>query len=108
MNLGSRVGKLEHQIPVRQVTTAVPDDPVAFARGFLAGAFGVDDLDRTNPNHTGWLAQMCAFLQTLEPDHQAWLRLAHEQHPGAYPGQLLLPATDEQILEALDAVMRRG
>ncbi|AMV25165.1 hypothetical protein VT84_12270 [Gemmata sp. SH-PL17] len=108
MNLGNRVHKLEFQIPVRRVSAAVPNDPVAFARGFLAGAFGVDDLDRTNPNHTGWLAQMSAFLQTLEPDHQAWLRLVHERHSGAYPGQILLPASDEQVLEALDVVMRRG
>ncbi|MBP3954831.1 hypothetical protein J8F10_05985 [Gemmata sp. G18] len=108
MNLGNRVGKLEFEIPVRRASTAVPNEPVAFARGLLAGAFGVDDLDRTNPNHTVWLAQMSAFLQTLKPEHQAWLRLVHERHPGAYPDQLLLPASDEQILEALDAVMRRG
>ncbi len=108
MTLGNRVGKLELQILVRRVTAAVPNDPVAFARGLLAGEFKVGDLDRTNPNHTGWLSQMCAFLQTLQPEHQSWLRLVHERHPGAYPGQILLPATDEQILDALDAVMRRG
>ena len=108
MNLGSRVGKLELEIPVRRVTAAVPNDPVAFARGLLAGAFGVEDLDRTNPNHTGWLAQLFVFLQTLEPEHQAWLRLVHERHPGSYPGALLLPASDEQVWTALDDVMRRG
>ncbi|MBP3954795.1 hypothetical protein J8F10_05805 [Gemmata sp. G18] len=108
MRLGSRVGKLEFEIPVRRVSATVPNDPVAFARGLLGGAFGVEDLDRTNPNHTGWLAQLCAFLQTLEPEHQAWLRLVHERHPGSYPAALLLPATDEQVWASLDEVMRRG
>ena len=51
---------------------------------------------------------MHSFLVTLGPEHQDWLRLQRQLHPRAYPDALLLPATDEQILAALDEVMRRG
>jgi len=87
---------------------AVPDDPVTFGRGLVAGVFGADDLDPRHSHHLGWLVQACAFLGTLDEEHQAWLRRARELDPRAYPDEVLLPADDEAVLAALDAVMRRG
>lgn len=108
MRLAARVQKLEATVrPVRR-TRPVPDDPVAFARGLLAGTFGVDDLDPTDPDQTGWLVRLHAFLDTLGPEHQEWLRGQRQLHPRAYPDAVLLPATDEEIWAALDEVMRRG
>jgi hypothetical protein len=51
---------------------------------------------------------LCASRAKASPGHQTWLRRERERHPRAYPGALLLPATDEDVLAALDAVMRRG
>jgi hypothetical protein len=87
---------------------AVPADPVAFARRLLAGAFGPADLDPADPRHTGWLVRVVTFLWTLGDEHQQWLRRARELDPRAYPDQLLMPASNEAVLAALDAVMRRG
>lgn len=87
---------------------ALPDDPVAFARAFLAGAFAVGDIAPDGPDHVGWLTQLVAFLGTPAPEGQEWLRRERERAPGSYPDALLLPATDDEILSALDEVMRRG
>ena len=108
MGLSRRVQKLEAAIPPIRSARPVPTDPVAFARGLLAGTFGLDDLDPTDPYQTGWLVRLHAFLGTLSPGHQAWLQRARESDPGAYPGDLLLPAPEAAIHTALDAVMRRG
>ena len=108
MSLARRVQKLAGRIPPPRPNSKLPTDPVAFGRGLLRGDFGPDDLDPTHPYHTGWAAQALAFLGTLQPEHQAWLRDQRERFPGAYPDALLLPATEEQIGAALDQVMRRG
>jgi hypothetical protein len=78
----------------------VPEDPVAFARGLLAGAFGPEDLDPRHPNHTGWLTTVVAFLGTLTPEHIAW-----EAEVGI---KSVATCLDEVGLAALDAVIRRG
>lgn len=76
MRLTARLHKLEGAVrPVRRAGR-VPADPVAFGRAMLAGAFAVADLDPTDPDHTGWAAQVTAFLVTMSPEHQAWLRRA--------------------------------
>ncbi|AWM36967.1 hypothetical protein GobsT_51530 [Gemmata obscuriglobus] len=108
MSLARRVRALADRIPPARPGTDLPTDPVAFGRGLLRGDFGPADLDPTHPDHTGWAVQALAFLGTLRPEHQAWLRDQRERFPGAYPDALLLPATDEQIVAALDQVMRRG
>ncbi len=108
MSLARRVRKLEGiVVPVRRGKT-LPQDPASFARGLLAGEFAAADIDPTHPHHTGWLVRAGAFLATLSPEHQAWLRLERERDPRAYPDALLLPAPEEVILAALDEVMRRG
>lgn len=80
----------------------MPDDPVALGRGLVAGTFGTEDLDSRYPDHVGWLAR--AFLGTLGAEHQGWRR-AREQNPRVYPDAVLLPASDEAVLSAPDAVM---
>lgn len=108
MTLSRRLRKLEIvAVPVRR-GKSLPEDPVTFARAFLAGAFAVGDIDPAHPEHTGWLCRMHAFLVTLGPEHQEWLRVQRQLHPRAYPDAVLLPATDEEILGALDEVMRCG
>ena len=108
MRLSARLHKLEGTVRPARRAGSVPTDPVAFGRGFMAGTIAVEDLDPTDPDHTGWAAQVTAFLVTLSPEHQAWLRRVRDLDPRAYPGALLLPAPDDQVLAALDAVMRRG
>ncbi|WP_439630637.1 hypothetical protein [Gemmata sp.] len=78
----------------------MPEDPVAFARGLLAGAFGPEDLDPRHPHHSGWLATAVAFLGTLTPEHRAW------EAEAGIKGEVL--DSDNDMLAALDAVMRRG
>ncbi len=97
MRLQARLKKLKVTVRPRTCRT-VPDDPVAFARGLLAGAFGPADLDPTHPNHTGWLTRVCVFLTTLTPEHQAWLKAAG----------IADPAANLDKIAALDAVMRRA
>src|SRR5690349_14647958 len=101
MSLKHRVKKLEAVVPTAHPCAAVPGDPVSFARGLLAGAFGAGDLDPAHPHHTGWACRVSAFLIAIAPGHQAWLRAARERDPGAYPGNLLLPASGEEIAAAL-------
>ena len=108
MTLSRRLRKLEAVVPPGHQGPVLPDDPVAFARSFLAGEFAVADIDPRHPEHMGWAVLASAFLSTLVPEHQAWLRVQRQLHPRAYPDALLSPATDEQILAALDQVMRRG
>lgn len=98
MTLTRRIHALEGRVPRRRKGRPVPDDPVAFARGLLAGLFGPADLDPRHPDHTGWLTRVYAFLTTLLPDHQEGLR-----------GTGIGPASaNVDKLAALDAVMRRG
>jgi hypothetical protein len=78
----------------------VPEDPVAFARGLLAGTFGPEDLDPRHPHHTGWVTTVVAFLGTLTPEHRAW-----EAEVGI---KSVATCLDDVGLAALDAVMRRG
>jgi hypothetical protein len=107
VRLSRRVRKLEAAPPVRR-GPQLPRDPVAFARAFLAGEFKAEDIDPCDPDHTGWLCQMHVFLMELGPEHQAWLKAQRELDPRAYPDALLMPASDEVILAALDETMRRG
>ena len=100
MTLARRLVALEQRAPAPRPGRPVPDDPVAFARGLLAGAFGPDDLDPTHPHHTGWVTTVVAFLGTLTPEHRAW-----EASVGIKSGATCLDAAG---LAALDAVMRRG
>ncbi len=65
MRLSRRICTLESRIPRGRKGRPVPDDPVAFARGLLAGAFGPADIDPTHPHHTGWLTRECVFFTTL-------------------------------------------
>lgn len=108
MRLTGRVQKLEAVTPPVRRGPVPPADPVAFARELLARAFGPTDLDPTHPHHTGWVSRVHAFLITLSSEHQTWLRAERERDPRAHPGAVLMPAPEEQILAALDAVMRRG
>ncbi|MDY3563396.1 hypothetical protein R5W23_004899 [Gemmata sp. JC673] len=108
MSLARRLRALADRIPPARPGTDLPTDPVAFARGLLSGDFGPNNLDQKHPDHTGWAVQALTFLGTLQPEHQAWLRDQRERHPYAYPDQLLLPASEEQIEAALDEIMRRG
>ena len=107
MRISGRVRKLEGAAPPRPARR-LPTSPVAFARGLLAGSFSAADIDRTDPHQLGWAARLNAFLVTLSPGHQAWLRRERERDGLLHPGELLLPVGGEQILAALDAVMRRG
>ena len=108
MRLANRVKKLEALAPPVRPGKQLPSDPVAFGRAFVAGEFTVEDIDPTHPDHMGWAVRCSAFLATLLPEHQAYLRQERERHPRAYPDELLLPASDEQILAKMDEVMRRG
>ena len=108
MSLSRRLRALEAVVPPVRRGALLPDDPVAFARGLLAGTFAVADLDPAHPEHTGWVCRMIAFLDTLSPEHQAWLRDQRAWHARAYPDAVLLPAAEEEVLVGLDAVMRRG
>ncbi len=98
MTLAKRICTLESLVPRRWKGRPVPDDPVAFARGLLAREFGPEDIDPTHPDHTGWLTRVCVFINTLTPEHQAWLTATG----------IADPAADLDELTALDAVMRRG
>ncbi|WP_439624360.1 hypothetical protein [Gemmata sp.] len=100
MTLSRRFDALEQQIPRVKPGRPVPDHPVAFARGLLAGAFSPEDLDPCHPHHTGWLTTVYAFLTTLTPEHQA-----SEAEAGIATGATCL---DAEGLAALDAFMRRG
>ena len=100
MTLARRLAALEHRAPAPRLGRPVPDDPVAFARRLLAGAFGPEDLDPRHPHHTGWLTTVVAFLGTLTPEHRAW-----EASMGIKSVSTCLDAAG---LAALDAVMRRG
>jgi hypothetical protein len=108
VRLANRVRKLEALAPPVRRGLPLPSDPVSFARGLAAGEFTVADIDPNHPNHMGWACLCHVFLITLAPEHQAWLRRAREHDPRAYPGELLLPASEDQILATLDEVMRRG
>lgn len=84
MTLARRLRVLEAAAPPPAPTRPhLPDDPVVFAQGLLAGAFGPVDLDPGHPHHTGWLCRMAAFLGTLGAEHQAWLRGVRELNPRA-------------------------
>jgi hypothetical protein len=101
VTLARRLVALEQRAPAaRSDRRPVPDDPVAFARGLLAGAFGPEDIDPRHPHHTGWLTTVVAFLGTLTPEHRAW-----EAEVGITSAPL---DSDADVLAALDAVMRRG
>jgi hypothetical protein len=108
VRLSSRLRKLEAVAPPARRGKVLPEDPVAFARGLLAGDFVPGDIDPMHPDHMGWMCRMHVFLIMLTPEHQAWLRLQRELDPRSYPGDLLLPAPEDEILAALDEVMRRG
>ena len=66
------------------------------------------DPDPAHAHHTGWAVLAHTFLATLLPEQQAWLRQERERDPRAYPSALLLPVPDDEVLAALDEVMRRG
>jgi hypothetical protein len=100
LTLARRLSNLEYRVPLGRSGRPVPDDPVAFARGLLVGAFGPEDLDPRHPHHTGWLTTAVAFLGHLTPEHRAW-----EASVGITNGPTCL---DDVGLAALDAVMRRG
>ncbi len=108
MTLSRRVRKLEVVAPPARPRRSLPADPVAFARAYLAGEFAAGDIDPTNPEHASWVCRLGVFLATLAPEHQEWLRTQRQLDPRAYPGDLLLPATGDEILAALDEVMGRG
>ena len=108
MSLRTRLQTLATRRPPPPRTPVLPEDPVTWARGFVSGAWTIADIDPTHPDHLGWLARVMAFVTTLTPQHQQWLRQQRELTPGCYPDALLLPATNDEILAALDAVMRWG
>ncbi len=98
MTLARRIRTLERLLPPNRSGRTVPHDPVAFARGLLAGDFGPADLDPSHPDHTGWLTRVYAFRTTLLPEHQAWLTATGIRQSGCDSGEF----------SALDAVMRKG
>ncbi|VTU02546.1 unnamed protein product [Gemmataceae bacterium] len=100
MTLSRRLDALEQRVPRPRPSGPVPDDPVAFARGLLAGAFSPEDIDPHHANQTGWLTIVVAFLGTLTPEHRAW-----EAAIGFVSDPM---GTDEEVLAALDAVMCRA
>jgi anti-sigma factor ChrR (cupin superfamily) len=110
VKLDTRVARLEAVERARPVACGalVPEDPVALARGLLEGTVALADVARAGARHTGTVVRLVAFLGTLTPESQAWLRAERERMPGAYPDAVLLPEDADVVWDRLDAVMRRG
>lgn len=73
MNLKSRLAKLEEQLPACQ-RRPVPTELGAFAAGFLAGEFGIEDVDHTDYAQTQvFYAFAIRALVANSPEHRAYL-----------------------------------